>query len=154
MEQSNDEDRKIYLNHRVAIRIFAEQVQDIVKHFTGNSVSMILMSEILNFHKNKYGYQIQPYSLGYSNLFDAIKALPYMEIFESGNDFIVVSRLEDPVFRLRSYAVCLCLLDSNKERMPMSDFLRSYLVKFKENLTERQMFNMKHVITVGLANAV
>lgn len=150
MEQSNDEDRKIFLNHRVAIRIFAEQVQDIVKHFTSTSASMILMSEILNFHKNKYGYQIQPYSLGYSNMVDAIKALPYMEIFESGNDFVVVSRLDDPAFRLRAYAACLCLLDFNKERMPISDFLRSYLAKFKENLTERQMYDMKHAITVSV----
>ncbi|XP_058815604.1 meiosis regulator and mRNA stability factor 1 [Topomyia yanbarensis] len=150
MEQSNDEDRKIFLNNRIAIRIFAEQVQDIIKHFNGNSVSMIRLSEILNYHKNKYGYQLQPCCLGYSNMYDAIKALPYMEIFESSNDYIVISHMEDPAFRLRSYAACLCIVDSHKDRLPIVDFLRSYMTKFKESLSEKQIYDMKHAITIEL----
>ncbi|XP_055549128.1 meiosis regulator and mRNA stability factor 1 [Wyeomyia smithii] len=150
MEQSNDEDRKIFLNSRMARRIFAEQVQDIIKHCSGNSVSMIRLSEILNFHKSKYGYQLQPCCLGFSNMYDAVKALPYMEAFESGNDCIVISHMEDSVFRMRSYAACLCILDSNRDRLPIGDFLRSYLTKFKESLTEKQIYDMKHAITIEL----
>ncbi|XP_053696095.1 meiosis regulator and mRNA stability factor 1 [Sabethes cyaneus] len=150
MEQSNDEDRKIFLNNRMAKRIFAEQVQDIIKHCCGNSTSMIRLSEILNFHKSKYGYQLQPCCLGFSNMYDAFKALPYMEIYESGNDCIVISHMEDPVFRMRSYAACVCILDSNRDRMPLGDFLRIYLTKFKENLSEKQIFAMKHAITIEL----
>ncbi|XP_055640897.1 meiosis regulator and mRNA stability factor 1 isoform X2 [Toxorhynchites rutilus septentrionalis] len=152
MEQTNDEDRKIYLNHKVAIRIFSEQIQDIIKHFTGSTVSMIRLSEILNFHKNKYGYQIQPCCLGFSNMCDVIKALPYMEIFESGNDYMVISHIEDPIFRLRSYAACLCIIDSHKDYLSINDFLRSYLSKFKETLTEKQIYDMKHVITIEIDN--
>lgn len=154
MEQTNDEDRKIYLNHKVAIRIFSEQVQDIIKHFTCNSVSMIRLSEILNFHKNKYGYQLQPCCLGFSNMFDVMKSLPYMEIFESGNDYMVISHIEDPIFRMRGYAACLCIIDSCKEYMPVNEFLRSYLSKFKENLTEKQIYDMKHVITVSIPTRI
>ncbi|XP_058451515.1 meiosis regulator and mRNA stability factor 1 [Malaya genurostris] len=150
MEQSNDEDRKIFLNSRVATRIFAEQIQDIIKHFSGNSVSMIRLSEILNYHKNKYGYQLQPCCLGYSNMYEAVKALPYMEIYESGNDYIVISHMEDPAFRLRSYAACLCILDSQRDRLPIADFLRSFMTKFKESLSEKQIHDMKHAITIEL----
>lgn len=150
MEQTNDEDRKIFLNHKVAVRIFAEQIQDIIKHFTGNSISMIRLSEILNFHKNKFGYQLQPCCLGYSNMLDAVKALPYIELFDSGNDFVVISHMENPVFRMRCYAACICVLESQKDRMPLTDFLRCYLSKFKENITEKQIFDMKHAITIEL----
>lgn len=150
MEQTNDEDRKIFLNHKVAVRIFAEQIQDIIKHFTGNSISMIRLSEILNFHKNKFGYQLQPCCLGFSNMLDAIKALPYIELFDSGNDFMVISHMENPVFRMRCYAACICVLESQKDRLPLTDFLRCYLAKFKENITEKQIFDMKHAITIEL----
>lgn len=150
MEQTNDEDRKIFLNHKVAVRIFAEQIQDIIKHFTGNSVSMIRLSEILNFHKNKFGYQLQPCCLGFSNMLEAVKALPYIELFDSGNDFMVISHMENPVFRMRCYAACICILESQKDRMPVTDFLRCYLAKFKENISEKQIFDMKHAITIEL----
>lgn len=153
MEQTNDEDRKIFLNHKVAVRIFAEQIQDIIKHFTGNSISMIRLSEILNFHKNKFGYQLQPCCLGFSNMLDAVKALPYIELFDSGNDFMVISHMENPVFRMRCYAACICVLESQKDRMPLSDFLRCYLTKFKENITDKQIFDMKHAITIELDKA-
>lgn len=153
MEQTNDEDRKIFLNHKVAVRIFAEQIQDIIKHFTGNSISMIRLSEILNFHKNKFGYQLQPCCLGYSNMLDAVKALPYIELYDSGNDFMVISHMENPVFRMRCYAACICVLESQKDRMPLTDFLRCYLAKFKENISEKQIFDMKHAITIELDKA-
>ncbi|ETN67316.1 hypothetical protein AND_000865 [Anopheles darlingi] len=148
MEQSNDEDRKTYLNYRVASRIFAEQVQEIIKHCTGNPCSTVRLNGILNVHKNKYGYQLQAGSLGFSNMFDAIKALPYTEVFESGGEYMVISYMEDPTFRMRTYAVCILLIESQKDRLPIMELARVYQQRFRDYLNEKQIASMKHALTI------
>ncbi|XP_052864140.1 meiosis regulator and mRNA stability factor 1 [Anopheles cruzii] len=150
MEQSNDEDRKTYLNYHVALRIFAEQVQEIISHCTGSSSTMVRLSGILNVHKNKYGYQLQPSSLGFSTMFDAMRALPYTDIFESGGDYMVVSHLDDSAFRMRTYAVCVVLIASQKDRVPVMELVRDYQQRFKECLTEKQIASMKHAVMMEM----
>lgn len=149
MEQTNDEDRKIYLNYQVALRIFAEQVQEIIKTCTGKPFTVVRLSAILNIHKSQYGYQLQPGCLGFSNMYDAIKALPYTEVFESGGEYMVVSHLEDPAFRMRTYAVCMVLTETRKDRISLSELVRSYHLRFKEFLNEKNICNMKHALTVS-----
>ncbi|XP_035774817.1 meiosis regulator and mRNA stability factor 1-like [Anopheles albimanus] len=148
MEQSNDEDRKTYLNYRAACRIFAEQVQEIIKHCTGNPCSTVRLNGILNVHKNKYGYQLQAGSLGFCNMFDAIKALPYTEVYESGGEYMVISHMEDPTFRMRTYAVCIVLIESQKDRLPIFQLARVYQQRFRDCLNEKQIASMKHAVTI------
>lgn len=150
MEQSNDEDRKIYLNYQVALRIFAEQVQEIIKHCTGSPKTVVRLSEILNFHKNKFGYQLQPSCFGCSNMYDAMKALPYTEVFESGGEYMVVSHLEDPVFRMQTYAACAILIESQKDRLSVAELSRGYEIRFNTMLTENHIFNMKHALLMEM----
>uniref|UniRef100_A0A182MZE3 HTH OST-type domain-containing protein n=1 Tax=Anopheles dirus TaxID=7168 RepID=A0A182MZE3_9DIPT len=150
MEQTNDEDRKIYLNYQVALRIFADQVQEIIKTCTGKACTVVRLSSILHIHKNQYGYQLQPSSLGFSNMYDAMKALPYTEVFETSGEYMVISHLEDPAFRMRTYAACMLLVESRKDRMTLSELLRSYHARFKEFLSEKHISNMKHALTIEM----
>uniref|UniRef100_A0A182P0F7 HTH OST-type domain-containing protein n=1 Tax=Anopheles epiroticus TaxID=199890 RepID=A0A182P0F7_9DIPT len=150
MEQTNDEDRKIYLNYQVALRIFAEQVQEIIKTSMGKPCTVMRLNAILNIHKSQYGYQLQPSCLGFSNMYDAMKALPYTEVFESGGEYMVVSHLEDPAFRMRTYAVCMLLAESRKERISLSELIRSYHGRFKEFLNEKNICSMKHALTIEM----
>lgn len=149
-EQSNDEDRKIYLNYQVALRIFAEQVQEIIKHCTGNPKSVVRLSEILNFHKNKFGYQLQPSCFGCSNMYDAMKALPFTEVLESNGEYMVISHLEDPIFRMQTYAACAILIESQKDRLSVVELVRAYELRFKDFLTETHIFNMKHALQMEM----
>lgn len=80
IDSSTEEDRKIYLCPKIAQRVFSEQLQELVIQFTGSSMSMINLNEILNVHKSKYGYQIQPQTLGYQNMIHAINSLPFIEV--------------------------------------------------------------------------
>ncbi|XP_050076598.1 meiosis regulator and mRNA stability factor 1 [Anopheles maculipalpis] len=150
MEQTNDEDRKIYLNYQVALRIFAEQVQEIIKAYTGKLCSVVRLSTILHIHKNQYGYQLQPSCLGFSNMYDAIKALPYTEVFESGGEYMVISHLEDPAFRMHTYAVCMVLMEFRKAHVSLSELMRSYHLRFNEFLNEKNICSMKHALTIEM----
>jgi meiosis arrest female protein 1 len=148
MEATNDEDRKIFLSPKLAQRVFVEQTQDIIKYATGNHLSMVRLTEILNFHKNKYGYQIQPQCLGFANMFEAILALPYIEVFKIDDDYTIVCHLEDPVFRSKAYVACACFVEADVDKMPLTKFLNLYARKLNENLNDKLLFNMKHAITV------
>lgn len=150
MEQTNDEDRKIYLNYQVALRIFAEQVQEIIKSYTGKPCTVVRLSAILHIHKNQYGYQLQPSCLGFSNMYDAMKSLPYTEVFESGGEYMVISHLEDPAFRMHTYAVCMVMMEFRKARVSLSELMRSYHLRFKEFLSEKNICSMKHALTIEM----
>lgn len=75
-----DDDRRIFLCQTFALRIFSEQLQEIIKYLTNKDTSMVKLNEILQLHKNKFGYQIQPQTLGYEKMCDAIKDVPYVEV--------------------------------------------------------------------------
>lgn len=79
MDVIPDEDRKIYLSQKIAVRIFSEQLQEIIKYFTSENTSMFRLSEVLKFHKSKYGYLLQPQSIGFTTILDAIKAVPFIK---------------------------------------------------------------------------
>uniref|UniRef100_A0A182W7T7 HTH OST-type domain-containing protein n=1 Tax=Anopheles minimus TaxID=112268 RepID=A0A182W7T7_9DIPT len=150
MDQTNDEDRKIYLNYQVALRVFAEQVQEIIKNGTGKSCTVVCLSAILNIHKTQYGYQLQPSCLGFSNMYDAMKAVPYTEVFEAGGEYMVISHLEDSAFRMRTYAACMVLMEFRKDRVTLSELMRNYELRFKEFLNEKNISNMNHALTIEM----
>lgn len=83
MEQTSDEDKKIYLTAIVARRVFAEQCEELVHNVTGNSQTCMKLDEMLQLHKKKYGYQIQPQTLGVSSISEGVELMPYIEVSES-----------------------------------------------------------------------
>lgn len=80
VDASSEENRRVFLSGQMALRVFSEQIQEIINNFGENSKSMMKADELLNHHKNKYGYQIQPQTLGYENMIDAFKSAPYVEV--------------------------------------------------------------------------
>lgn len=82
MEQISEENRRIFLSSKIALRVFSEQIQEIIKCFTESPKSMIKVDDLLKFHKTKFGYQMQPQTLGYENIIDALKSVPYVEVSE------------------------------------------------------------------------
>lgn len=80
MEFSNEEDRKIFLSPKTAQRIFSEQLKVLIETFSGASDTMMNLHEVLVFHKKHYGYQIVPQSLGFNDMLECFKALPYVEV--------------------------------------------------------------------------
>lgn len=80
MDLTNEEDRKISLSPKAAQRIFSEQLKTLVESVTGVGDSIINLHEVLLFHKKQYGYQIMPRALGFDDMLECIKALPYVEV--------------------------------------------------------------------------
>lgn len=80
MEQTSDEDKKIYLSPKVARRVFAEQCEELVHNVTGNAQTCKKLDEMLQLHKKKYGYQIQPQTWGVSSISEGVELMPYIEV--------------------------------------------------------------------------
>jgi hypothetical protein len=68
------------LSSKVALRIFGQQVQEIMKCFMESSKSMIKVYDLMKFYKTKFGYQMQPKTLEFENIIDALKSAPYVEV--------------------------------------------------------------------------
>lgn len=88
METTTDEHRKIVLAPKVAQRIFSEQLYELAcqnYNSTQNKSKTkrikIKFDDILEMHKNKYGYQIQWSNLGFVEMSDVINNLPYIEVY-------------------------------------------------------------------------
>lgn len=87
MDCTNEENRKIYLSPNVARRVFSEQLYELVLTYSSNAFNKnsaklykVKLDDILNLHKSKYGYQIQPTTLGFNSMIDGIKSLPFIEV--------------------------------------------------------------------------
>lgn len=80
IKYTTDEDKKIYLSPIFARRVFAEQLEHLIKAEYGVSNTCVKLIDVLNLHKKKYGYQLQPTTLGESNMLKVIKKLPYVEV--------------------------------------------------------------------------
>lgn len=87
MDVTNEEDRKIVLSPKVAQRIFSEQLKTVIESVSGTSESIINLHEVLMFHKKHHGYQIAPRALGFDDMLDCIKSLPYIEVHRRENIF-------------------------------------------------------------------
>lgn len=77
---TTDEDRKIFLSTNVALRVFSEQLQDLIKNYTRTSTTLVKLNEVLELHKNKFGYQIHPTTLGCATMREAILNVPHIEV--------------------------------------------------------------------------
>lgn len=80
MEMIGQEERKIILSPKVALRVFAEQLQELTKIHTGCSYSLIRLQTILEMHNKIFGYQVQPSTLGYDSILDALNNINYVEV--------------------------------------------------------------------------
>lgn len=181
MELSNEEDRKIFLSPNIAQRIFSEQLKVLIESYTGSSETVTNWREILVYHKKQYGYQIQPQSLGFHDIFACIESLPYVEvncvffmcclslfihshiisfsavckqkvISSNGQNVNIKCHHDDQSFRNTCYAAVRLLLDGDHQERPLSDFIVLFNDKFNKTLNERTVKAMKHAIEVSCAS--
>jgi len=153
MDQNNEENRKIFLSRKVALRIFSEQIQEIIKSMTGRPGTMVKVDDVMEFHKNKYGYQMQGSSLGYDSVIDALKFVPFVELHSHENELWIVSHLENEKFRQRSILACLAVNDLGN-KVPLAKFHSVFSEKFKFSINEKTLHAMKHAVEIEMVNGV
>ncbi|XP_063702888.1 meiosis regulator and mRNA stability factor 1 [Culicoides brevitarsis] len=151
---SNDEDRKIFLCQDVALRVFSEQLQDLIKHFTGKCTTLVKLHDILQMHKNKFGYQMNAQTLGYENIAEACQHVPFVEVFEKDGEDYIICHLDDTHFRQRAYAAAIILNETGSDKMTMKSFVQAYAQRFNEILTEKGVFDMRHAVKITFINGV
>ncbi|XP_034100773.1 meiosis regulator and mRNA stability factor 1 [Drosophila albomicans] len=158
LEQSNDEDKKIMLSPKMARRVFAEQCEDLIRNATGNSTNCMKLEQILTLHKKKYGYQMQPQTLGVKDIASAIELLPYVEVLHKEQTTWLICHSDDMEFRQLCHRACKQLLqrdssspvkpDVKQEPLTQAQFLEDFNSKHKQQLTESTLSAMRHAIEI------
>lgn len=153
MDQNNEENRKIFLARKVALRIFSEQIHEVIKEMTSQQVMMVKMDDVMEMHKEKFGYQMQGSSLGYDSVIDALKFVPFIELSSHENELWIISHLENEKFRQRAMLACLAIVDIGN-KVPLAKFHAVFGEKFKFNIGEKSLHAMKHAVEIDMVNGV
>ncbi|KAH8376689.1 hypothetical protein KR093_000896, partial [Drosophila rubida] len=158
LEQSSDEDKKITLSPKMARRVFAEQCEDLIRNATGNSTNCMKLDQILTLHKKKYGYQMQPQTLGVKDIASAIELLPYVEVLHKEQATWLICHSDDMEFRQLCYRACKQLLqrdplppakpDPKQEPLTQAQFFVDFNAKHKQQLTDSTLSAMRHAIEI------
>lgn len=153
MDNNNEESRKIFLARKVALRIFSEQIHEVIKDLTSRPGMMVKIDDVMEMHKEKFGYQMQGSSLGYDSVIDALKFVPFVELSSHENELWIVSHLENEKFRQRAMLACLAIVDIGN-RVPMAKFNAVFGDKFKFNIAEKSLHAMKHAVEIDMVNGI
>lgn len=153
MDQNNEENRKIFLSRKVALRVFSEQIHEVMKEMAGLSGLMIRVDDVLEQHKEKFGYQILGPSLGYETVIDAMKFVPFIELSSYDNELWIISHIDNEKFRQRSMLASLTIVDIGN-KVAMSKFHGVFLDRFKFNINEKSLHAMKHAVEIEMVNGV
>ena len=151
MDQNNEENRKVFLSRKVAVRIFAEQIHEVIKELAGQTKILVKVDDVLEQHKVKYGYQMQGSSLGYASVIDALKFVPYIELSSYENELWIMSHLDSEMFRQNAILACLALIDVGY-KVPLSKFHSIFGDKYKFNINEKMLHAMKHAVEIDMVN--
>ncbi|XP_017085652.2 meiosis regulator and mRNA stability factor 1 [Drosophila eugracilis] len=157
IELISDEDKRIVLSPMVARRVFAEQCEDLVRNATGSGTRCMKLNEVLTLHKVKYGYQIQPKTLGVTDMAKGFELLPYVELKKKYQTTWVICHNNDIEFRLLCYRACNHLIQWEKDDIKYSQMLESFQknkflsefnAKHKDQLTDSALLAMRHAIEI------
>lgn len=156
MDQNNEENRKIFLSRKVALRIFSEQVHEVIKEMTGSKMlpgMMVKVDDFMEMHKDKFGYIMQGSSLGYESVIDALKFVPFIELSSHDNELWISSHLSNDKFRQRAMLASLTIVDA-RNKVPLAKFHAVFGEKFKFNISEKSLHAMKHAVEIDMVNGV
>ncbi|XP_055908244.1 meiosis regulator and mRNA stability factor 1 [Eupeodes corollae] len=148
MEQNNDEDKKVFLSPKIARRVFSEQLEELIREFTGSSKTCMKLDEVLELHKKKFGYNIQPQVLGVADIEEGIKMLPFVEVLKNENNIWIICHNDNAIFRTQCYRSCNLIQEHGKEQVPMNEFISLFSLKYQETLPETSIAAMKHAIEI------
>ncbi|XP_050745995.1 meiosis regulator and mRNA stability factor 1 isoform X3 [Drosophila biarmipes] len=166
MGLSSDGDKKIVLSPKIARRVFAEQCEDLIRKVTGNSAHCMKLNQVLMMHKKKFGYQIQPKTLGVSEMATAFELLPYVELKTKDQTVWIICHNNDVEFRLLCYRACNYILQREGsesatdptevhaggqssqllDAFTKNAFINEFNSKHKDQLTESGLLAMRHAI--------
>jgi meiosis arrest female protein 1 len=147
MDQNNEENRKIFLSRKVALRIFSEQLLQVIKRMTSKSGTMVKVDDVMKQHKDTFGYEMQGASLGYETVIDALKFVPFVELSSFDNESWIVSHLDNEKFRQHAMLACLAITDVGT-KVPLAKFHSVFGEKFKFNVSEKALHAMKHAVEI------
>ncbi|XP_053961147.1 uncharacterized protein LOC128865143 isoform X1 [Anastrepha ludens] len=167
MEQTNDEDKKIYLSPKVARRVFAEQCEELVSDVTGMAQTSMELDEMLQLHKKKFGYQIQPQTLGVSSIAEGVELMPYIELMEKEKALWIICHRQDAAFRSQCYRACKLILaheanlhtgsndssssdakEKSSKHFTISALIDEFNKKYEDHINESKVKAMKHLIEI------
>ncbi|XP_032570485.1 meiosis regulator and mRNA stability factor 1 isoform X1 [Drosophila sechellia] len=169
MKLTSDEDKKIALSPQVARRVFAEQCENLICNATGNSSHCMKLEQVLVLHKKKYGYQIQPKTLGVMDMALAVELLPYVELKKKEQAIWLICHNNDHEFRFLCYRVCKYVIERDPsasvwtnvrgevkltqtqqlvKTIHKSSLVRDFNSKHKEQLSESALLAMRQAIEV------
>ncbi|XP_055853020.1 meiosis regulator and mRNA stability factor 1 isoform X2 [Episyrphus balteatus] len=148
MEQNNDEDKKVFLSPKIARRVLSEQLEELIREFTGSSKTCMKLDDVLELHKKKFGYNIQPQVLGVADIHEGINVLPFVEVLKNENSFWIICHNDNAIFRTQCYRSCNIIQEHGKEQVPMNDFISSFSLKYHETLPETSIAAMKHAVEI------
>lgn len=155
MDQNNEENRKIFLSRKVALRVFSEQIHEVIKDMTGLSGLMVRVEDVMEQHKEKFGYQMLGTSLGYETVIDALKFVPFIELSSYDNGLWLISHAENEKFRQRAMLSSLTLAELNiGSKVAMAKFHGVFTDRFKFNINEKSLHAMKHAVEIEMVNGV
>lgn len=153
MDQNNEENKKISLSRKVALRIFSEQLQNVIKELTGKAGMMAKVDDVLEVYKNHLGYQMQGSSLGYGSVIDALKFVPFIEMSSFNNELWITHHMENEKFRQRALMTCVVIIDIGN-KVPLAKFNSMFVDKFKFSISEKSLYAMKHAVEIEMVNGV
>lgn len=153
MDHYNEENRKIFLSRKVALRIFSEQIHEVIKEMTGQTRITVKVDDVMEMHKVKYGYQMQGSSLGYDSVIDALKFVPFVELSSYDNELWLTSHLDNEKFRQRAMFACLTVIDIGN-KVPLTKFHAIFGDKYKFNISEKMLHAMKHAVEIDMVNGI
>lgn len=153
MDQNNEENRKIFLSRKVALRIFSEQIHEVIKELTGQTGMMVKVDDVMENHKVKYGYQMQGASLGYDSVIDAFKFVPFIELSSYDNELWITSHSQNEKFRQRAILACITVIDIGN-KVPLAKFHAIFADKYKFSIGEKTLHAMKHAVEIDMLNGV
>lgn len=153
IDANNEETKKIALSRKVALRIFSEQLQSVIKEMTGKAGTMAKVDDVLEVYKNQLGYQMQGSSLGYNSVIDALKFVPFIEMSSFNNELWITHHMESEKFRQRALMACMVIIDIGS-KVPLAKFNSIFVDKFKFSIGEKSLHAMKHAVEIEMVNGV
>jgi meiosis arrest female protein 1 len=153
MDQNSEENKKISLSRKVALRVFSEQLQNVIMEMTGKAGMMAKVDDVLEYYKNQYGYQMQGASLGYGSVIDALKFVPFVEMSSFNNELWITHHSQNDKFRQRALMSCVVIIDIGA-KVPLAKFHSVFAEKFKFNINEKSLHAMKHAVDIEMVNGV
>ncbi|XP_059617478.1 meiosis regulator and mRNA stability factor 1 [Phlebotomus argentipes] len=152
LEFTNYEQKRIFLSPKVAQRVFVEQIYQILS-CTVNVATPVKLTTLLHCHKDKFGYQILPQSLGFMSMEDAIQNLPFVEVIRKRGIPWILCHYNSATFNSICYIACSVFLEAHTDHMLLIDF-KKLMQQKSIPLMDSKISAMSNFFELGVMNGL